>query len=84
MTDTASGKIPVTVLTGYLGAGKTTLLNRILTEDHGKRYAELIDDDGVAAMSGALNTAGVAVLGFTEETKDLEAIFMRVTKGIVT
>ncbi len=42
------------------------------------------DDDGVAAMSGALNRAGIAVLGFTEETKDLETIFMRVTKGIVT
>ncbi len=39
MTDTASDKIPVTVLTGYLGAGKTTLLNRILTEPHGKKFA---------------------------------------------
>jgi CobW/HypB/UreG, nucleotide-binding domain len=29
----------VTVLTGYLGAGRTTLLNRILTENHGKKYA---------------------------------------------
>ena len=35
MTDAASEKIPVTVLTGYLGAGKTTLLNRILSEPHG-------------------------------------------------
>ena len=32
-------QIPVTVLTGYLGAGKTTLLDRILSENHGKKYA---------------------------------------------
>ena len=42
------------------------------------------DDDGVAALSQKLNASGVAILGFTEETKDLEAMFMRVTKGIVS
>jgi G3E family GTPase len=39
-------EIPVTVLTGYLGAGKTTLLNRILSEEHGKKYAVIINEFG--------------------------------------
>jgi ABC-2 type transport system ATP-binding protein len=42
------------------------------------------DDDGVAAVNTVISIGGVAILGFTEETKDLEAMFMRVTKGIVT
>ena len=54
MTDTASEKIPVTVLTGYLGAGKTTLLNRILTEDHGKRYAVLVNEFGEIGIDNDL------------------------------
>jgi G3E family GTPase len=50
MTD----KIPVTVLTGYLGAGKTTLLNRILTGDHGKRYAVIVNEFGEIGIDNDL------------------------------
>ncbi|HQT68289.1 MAG: cobalamin biosynthesis protein CobW [Rhodospirillales bacterium 20-60-12] len=46
--------IPVTVLTGYLGAGKTTLLNRILSENHGKRYAVIINEFGELGVDNDL------------------------------
>ena len=46
--------IPVTVLTGYLGAGKTTLLNRILTEDHGRRYAVIVNEFGEVGIDNDL------------------------------
>jgi G3E family GTPase len=54
-------QIPVTVLTGYLGAGKTTLLNRILTEDHGRKYAVIINEFGESNIDNDL------VVGADEE-----------------
>jgi len=47
-------QIPVTVLTGYLGAGKTTLLNRILTEQHGKKYAVIVNEFGEIGIDNDL------------------------------
>jgi G3E family GTPase len=50
----SSTLVPVTVLTGFLGAGKTTLLNRILTEDHGRRYAVVINEFGELGVDNDL------------------------------
>ncbi len=61
----SGGKIPVTVLTGYLGAGKTTLLNRILTEEHGKRYAVIVNEFGEVGIDNDL------VVGADEEVFEM-------------
>ncbi|MEF2073137.1 CobW family GTP-binding protein [Consotaella aegiceratis] len=50
----AANQIPVTVLTGYLGSGKTTLLNRILSEDHGRRYAVIVNEFGEIGIDNDL------------------------------
>ncbi len=49
-----SAQVPVTVLTGYLGAGKTTLLNRILSEQHGKKYAVIVNEFGELGVDNDL------------------------------
>ncbi|KAK3743902.1 hypothetical protein QZH41_008764 [Actinostola sp. cb2023] len=46
-------RIPVTIITGYLGAGKTTLLNYILTEQHNKKIAVILNEFGEGKYSGS-------------------------------
>ncbi len=61
----SEGKVPVTVLTGYLGAGKTTLLNRILSEDHGHKFAVIVNEFGEIGIDNDL------VVGADEEVFEM-------------
>ncbi len=57
--------IPVTVITGYLGAGKTTLMNRILSEQHGRRYAVIVNEFGELGIDNDL------IIGADEEVFEM-------------
>ncbi|MEL7673411.1 MAG: ABC transporter ATP-binding protein [Chloroflexota bacterium] len=56
-------------------------------DDHGRRRIRVDfsgDDEELSKLLLALSQRGVPVVNFVEETHDLETVFMRATKGIVS
>ena len=54
--DPFAGKIPVTVITGFLGSGKTTLLNHLLERPEFARTAVIINEYGEQGIDHELIT----------------------------
>jgi len=49
-----AGKIPVTIITGFLGSGKTTLIREQLQNNRGRRIAVLVNEFGEVGIDGEL------------------------------
>lgn len=54
------GRVPCTVVTGFLGAGKTTLLRNVLDNAGGKRIAVIVNEFGDVGIDGeVLRSCGI-------------------------
>ena len=62
MSETAPGigRIPATIITGFLGAGKTTLLRHVLEHAGGRRIAVIVNEFGALGIDGdTLRACGI-------------------------
>ena len=65
-TKRAQGKIPTTVITGFLGAGKTSLIRHLLETASGRRLALVINEFGEVGVDREL-LAGCNIPGCGED-----------------
>lgn len=52
------GRLPVTVITGFLGAGKTTLIRALLAREEGRGTALIVNEFGEVGIDDALLRTG--------------------------
>jgi len=62
----ATGKIPATIVTGFLGAGKTSLIQHLLKNAGGKRLALIINEFGELGVDGEI-VKGCKIEGCPDE-----------------
>lgn len=56
----AGGKVPTTIVTGFLGAGKTTLVRHVLEHAGGRRIAVIVNEFGALGIDGeTLRSCGI-------------------------
>lgn len=92
--DPLAGRIPVSIVTGFLGSGKTTLINRLLKKPEMNRVAVIVNEFGEIAIDNDLVEASseqmklldsgclcCAVRGDLEET--LRELFVQRRNGQV-
>lgn len=53
-TGRMAGRIPATIVTGFLGSGKTTLIRRLLETANGRRIALIVNEFGDVGFDGEL------------------------------
>ena len=51
---TSLGKVPCTIVTGFLGAGKTTLVRHVLENADGRRLAVIVNEFGDVGIDGEI------------------------------
>jgi G3E family GTPase len=49
-----AGRVPLTIIGGFLGSGKTTVLSKLLTSPHGRRLVVLVNDFGAINIDAEL------------------------------
>lgn len=59
-TNMPMGKIPATIVTGFLGAGKTTLVRHLMAHARGRRIAIIVNEFGALGIDGeTLRSCGI-------------------------